>query len=132
MFGGPFADGVGGVGLGGVVFVDGLLGLTAVGGAGGGEDDAADAGVAHGFHEADGAADVDLIVFLRVEDGLGDGDAGGEVVDAIYLGEKGPEEGDVVDVALDELDGGGRRPLPPTAEIIKHNDLMSIADEALG
>jgi hypothetical protein len=68
------------------------------------EDDALDADVAHGFHDADRPPDVDGVVLPRVEDRLGDRYPGGEVVDAVHFLELRPELGTVGDVAAGEED----------------------------
>ena len=69
-----------------------------------GQHHPADADIPQGFHQADGAADVGKVVFTRVKDGLGHGDAGGQVVDAIDLLEQGPQLGTVIHVATGKMD----------------------------
>ena len=90
-----------------------LRGL-AVGGAGGGEDEALRAGQNHGAQQHERLGDVVLVVLQRVLHGLAHLNEGGEVNDGIELAvdEQRIDDGGIAEIALHELDfriddGGG-------------------------
>ena len=111
----------GGRGLGGLGDRGGLR--LAVGGGGGGEDQGADAGVAHRGEQVHGAADVVAPVLLGVHDGLADLGEGGEVQHRVVGGVE-PLRG-VLDAALDEAGTGGDARAVSGGQVVQHGHLVT-------
>ncbi len=96
-------DRIGRMRAGGHFFVDRLRLLVAVDRTGGDEYHPSDPDIAHRFHQADGAAHINSIVFFGVEHRLGDKYARRQVVDAVHILEQGPQFGAVVDIPAGEM-----------------------------
>src|SRR3989304_51812 len=106
ILGGQLGDGVGGARIGADVFAQRLLAPIAIHRAGGGEDDAFDAHVAHRLHHRHRPAAVYRVVLPRVADRFRHRDAGRQVVEAIDVLPKGPEFRAIEDIASGEVNVG--------------------------
>ena len=129
-------DWIGGDGLGGHGLNAGEAGLVAVGGGGGGVDDAADPGDASGFEEVEGSVEVGLVAGAGLLDGAGDGGEGGEVedgVDAFAGFREGFRVAEVGGVDLDFAGDGREVCAGAGVEVVEAADfVLAAVDEGLG
>ena len=131
MLGREFADRIGRVGVRGVVF-PGRAVQVAVDGARGSQHKSADARVAHGLQQGDGAADVGCVVLARIQDRFGHAHPGGQVADHVHALEHRPHAGDVGDIAALEMHGRVQPLGVAAAQVIHGPHRMAACDQRIG
>ena len=77
-------------------------------------------------------AHVDGVVFARVQDGFGHGDACRQVVDAVHFLEQGPEFGAVIHVPAGEVDIRGKRLRVTGGQVVESAHLVTFTGELVG
>ena len=130
MFGRELADRIGRLRVGPRRLGDGLAGLGAVDGGRRGEHDPLDARVADRLRERHRAADIDVVIFARVEHRLRDRDACGQVENAVDLLQQRPELGTIAHVAAGEDDFGVQPGGVAGAQVVEHPHVVAVLPPA--
>ena len=87
--------------------------------------------VAHGFHQGDGAAHVHVVVIAREKLGFGHRDPRCEVIDAVHILQKRPEQRFIVDIPLGEFNFREQAGGVPSGGVVQDAHIMPLTGEAV-
>jgi len=87
--------------------------------------------VADGFHQSDSAADVYEVVIAREKLGFRDGHLCREMINAVDVLQKSPEQGFIIDVTLGEINFGEQTGGIASRSVIQHAHEMPLPGKTI-